>query len=150
MSWITLTTDDVLTKWAGPELEAAQTAALASGQSDPIPEIIAQVIREIRGYVAACSRNTLGDGATIPDELLGEAITRIRYEAATRLPGGALLDDDRRAANTAAVAKLREVAACRFSLEQPATESAEVISAPASPRWKARARQFTRAQQDGL
>lgn len=136
MSWITLTESDVVTKLSGPEIAALKSAALQAGQTNPLPEIITQVVKEIRGYIAACSRNVLGDGETIPDELLGAAITRIRFELATRLPA-ALLTEDRRTANANALTQLRDVAACRFSIvpaSEPATEqaaggnAAEVVS----------------------
>jgi hypothetical protein len=123
--WLTLTESDVITKLSGPEVAAMKTAALQPAQGNPLPEVIAQVVAEIRGYVAACARNTLGEGETIPSELLGVAISRIRFELATRLPVASLLTDDRRTANSQAIALLRDVAACRFLLVQPATAAEE-------------------------
>jgi hypothetical protein len=128
MSWITITLSDLLTKWASPEVEAAQTAATATDQPDPVPDVITQVVREVRGYVAACGKNTLGAGETIPDELLGAALSRIRFECATRLPGGPLMDEDRRTANANALSMLRDAAACRIAIVQPDNVSPEVIA----------------------
>lgn len=125
MSWITLTEAGVQTKLAGAELAALKTAALASGQTNPLPEVITQVTREVRGYVAACSRNTLGTEGTIPDELELAALNRIRYELATRLPVASLLTDARKDANRAATEQLKEVAACRFLIVPPATAATE-------------------------
>lgn len=127
MSWITIAESDITPKLSGPELSAMKSAALASAQTNPLTDVIAQVIKEIRGYVANCSRNTLGEGSTIPDELLGAAVSRIRFELATRLPVASLLTEDRRSANANALTLLRDVAACKFSLEQPATASSQVI-----------------------
>ena len=127
MSWITIAEADVLTQLSAPELAALKTAAVGGGPANPLPEVIAQVVREVRGYVAACANNTLGEGATIPDELLGAAVSRIRYELATRLPVPSLLTEDRRTANANALSMLRDAAACRIALAQPATSTAEQI-----------------------
>jgi hypothetical protein len=131
MSWITITEADVITKLSGPELAAMQSAALQALQVAPLPQIITDVTKEIRGYVGGCAKNTLGTGATIPDELLGTAISRIRFELATRLPVASLLTEDRRTANTNAIALLRDVARCDFAIiapETPATEQASGTS----------------------
>lgn len=121
MSWQTVTESDVITKLSGPEIAAMKTAALQAAQTNPLPEIITQVIREVRGYVGGCASNTLGDGETIPDELLGTAINRIRYELATRLPVPSLLTQARIDANNQALTLLRDVARCAFAIIAPAT-----------------------------
>jgi len=148
--WIYVSESDVLSRLSGPEAAAMKTAALQSGQADPLPEVITQVVREIRGYVKACDRNTLGDGETIPDEVLGAAINRIRYELATRLPVPSLLTEARTEASRAAISLLKEVAACRFVLEQPATAATEVSASPPTPRITERTRHFDRCDQDGI
>lgn len=149
MAWITITEDDVITKLSGPEKAAMNSAALQTLQTAPLPEIIGQVTREIRGYVAACARNTLGDGQTIPDELLGTAISRIRFELATRLPVTSLVTEDRRRANESAITLLRDVARCDFAIVAPASPSGDEVGAQ-SPQWSAPDRQFSRGQQDGI
>ncbi|MCS6244633.1 MAG: hypothetical protein H2172_16245 [Opitutus sp.] len=149
MSWITLTEANVLTKLSGPELTALKTAALGSGQINPLPEITSQIVREVRGYVRGCAGNTLGSGETIPDELLGPAITRIRFELATRLPVSSLLTEDRRSANANALALLRDVASGKFFVVTPAVPTTEATSTP-SPSWSGRERTTTRSQQAGL
>jgi hypothetical protein len=123
MSWITITEADVISKLSGPEIAAMKTAALQAAQTDPLPEVIDQVVKEIRGYVAACSENVLGDGVTIPEELLGAAINRIRYELATRLPVASLLTQARTDANSQALTLLRDVAKCAFKVIAPTTPS---------------------------
>lgn len=149
MAWITLTEDDIITKLSGPEKAAMNSAALQALQTAPLPEVIEQIVKEIRGYVAACARNTLGDGLTIPDELLGAAVTRVRFELATRLPVPSLLTEDRRRANETAITLLRDVAACSFAIVAPATPTSDEVGAP-SPQWSVRDRQFGRSQQDGI
>lgn len=150
MSWIALTEDDIVTKLSGPETAALKTAALQSGQADPLAEIITQVVREIRGYVKACDRNALGEGATIPDELLGAAINRVRYELATRLPVASLLTEARTESNRNALSLLKEAAACRFTLEQPETEAEEESASPSMPSICKPTRRFDRCDQEGI
>ncbi len=150
MAWISIETADVQRSLSGAELSALQSAALASGQTDPIPTVIADVVNEIRGYIAACAANTLGASGTIPDKLKNAALARIRYEAFTRLPvTRGLLTEDRVDANKAALVLFRDVAACRFAIEEPTTADTETISSP-SPSFTDRTRYFTKDDQDGL
>jgi len=146
MSWITITTGDVQTRLTGPEMDAFRTAATAFGQVDPLPEIIAQVVDEIRGYIAACSENRLGAAGTIPPRLLATAINIIRYRYATRLPGmSSLIDPLRVAEYNDALRLLQQVAACDFSIEDP-----DGRDGSATPMVSGRAPQFSRQQQDGI
>lgn len=148
MSWIPLTENDVITKLSGPEIAAMKTAALQASQVNPLPGVITQIVKEIRGYIAACARNTLGDGETIPDELLGAAISRIRFELATRLPVASLLTEDRRTANANALTLLRDVAGCRFLIVGPVIPTTDDIGSP-TPRVRQPHRNFSRRDQDG-
>jgi hypothetical protein len=127
MSWLTITVDTLKTRNAGAEVTALQESALGDGQTDPVVEIIQMVTDEVRGYIATANI-PLGAGATIPSKLLLAAINRIRFEAATRLPGGSMLDDDRRSANDAAVRLLERVADGKFAVEEPTTEDDEDIA----------------------
>jgi hypothetical protein len=149
MAWLLLTSDHIATALTGPELAAAQSAALASGQSAPLDDILAQVSRYVRARIAACSRNALGEGDTIPDELLSAAIDIAVYRLAKRLPGKVLARQERIDAAAAAESLLQDVAACKLSLAQPLTATTEVVSAPASPTFSGRTRRFTRSTQDG-
>lgn len=150
MAWITLTENDVVTKLSAPELAALKTAALQTEQTDPLPEVIAQVVSEVRGYVAACERNVLGTGSTIPDELLGAAINRIRFELATRLPVRSLLTEERVKANDQAITLLRDAAACRFLVTAPETAAPDQPGGPAVEIVSKSRRRFTRHQLEGL
>ncbi len=150
MPWTTLTPDDLLRGLTGAERSALQTAALGSGQADPLPGIIADVVAEARGYIAANKSNVLGVGNTIPEKLRAALIARVRFEAFTRLPiGRSLLTEDRVKANSDAVTLLRDVAAGRFAIEEPEVASTESISAP-KPKFTRPTREFTRSNQDGL
>jgi len=117
--WVTITENDILTRLAAPEVNALKTAATAQGQENPLPEILAAVVREVRGYVAAFPGNKLGPDGTIPDELQVAALNRARYELATRLPVASLLTDARKESNADAIARLRDVAKGTLRIVQP-------------------------------
>lgn len=150
MSWVQITEALVTSKLSGPETAALKSAALATAQSDPLAEVIAQVVAEIRGYVAGCAANTLGEGATVPSELLGAAISRIRFELATRLPVASLLTEDRRTANANALTLLRDVAACKFAIVAPTTAAAAQAGGPAVQVVTSTTRQASRSRLSGL
>lgn len=132
MAWVTLTADDLLRSLTGPEKSAVSAAALASGQDDPVPAILNDVIDEVRGYIAANSQNRLGLTGTIPEKLKITTLNRARYEALTRLPvSKAILTEERAKANADARQVLRDVAAGRFQVEEPTEPHPEEGGGPA-------------------
>ena len=136
MSWISLTADSVATRLAGPELDAVRSAALATGQADPLPEIVAAVVEEVRGYVAACPRNRLGATGTLPKALEASALALCRGRLLSRLPVPSLDTEARRREVEDAQKLLRDVAAGRFYVDQPASDVAPdtAYSPPPRPR----------------
>ncbi len=116
--WTTITTDDVKTRLAAAEFAAYTTRALGAGQTDPLPDITAQVVREVRGHVAG-GGNVLGDGLTIPDELLAAAVDMIVFRLTTRL--GISVKDDRKTANDQARTLLGQVGRGEFKVAAPTT-----------------------------
>jgi phage gp36-like protein len=149
MAWITLVEADVVSRLSSPETAALKSAALATGQADPLAEIVSQVIQEVRGYVAAHRANQLGAGETIPDRLKSAALALIRWRLVNRLPVKGLLTEERAREREEAITLLRDVAAGRFAIDAPTTLTDEVESATA-PAITARDRTFTRDDEDGL
>lgn len=122
--WLTLSALDVRTRLSGAELAALQSAALATGQSDPLPEIIAQVVAEVRGYIAGHRVNRLElNTATIPAALQSACLSIIRYRLITRLPGKQLLTEDRVKENEQALTLMRMVARGNFAIETPSIDA---------------------------
>lgn len=153
MAWISLTEDDVARRLTAAELTALKTAAKASGQDgdEILEEAITDVLKRVRGYVAACQRNILGDGETIPDELRASALALIRDFLFTRLPGMRGLNDEIRQKETdRALAELRDVAACKFLIVQPETESSDQAAGSGVELVDSRDREATRAKTSGL
>jgi phage gp36-like protein len=149
MAWIALTVTEVTTRLAGAEVTALQTAALATAQTDPLSEIIEQVVDEVRGNIAA-GGYTVGASQTIPSRLVGAALAIIRYRAATRLPQSGILDDNRVAEYRDALRLLERVADGKFAIEDPVTADTEASGAPGPAMDDAPDNYFTRDEQDGL
>ncbi|HTG44938.1 MAG TPA: phage protein Gp36 family protein [Verrucomicrobiae bacterium] len=131
MAWAALTATEVKTRLSGPELTALQSSALASGQADPLPDVIAQVTDEIRGYIAAASRNTLGAAGTLPPQVRSAALAIVRWRLGGRLAvgsvGSMMQGESRRKEYEDALGLLKDIAASRFAVEQPETEGTEEI-----------------------
>jgi hypothetical protein len=146
--WISITEADVLTVLSGPELEAYRNAAKATGQTDPVAPVIAQVTALARGYVGACGRNRLGESGTIPEKLLAPALDLL----ALRLPQRVrLVANETRKSNAQEALRLFErVANCQFDIEEPLVADTEVSSVGPSPTIAARTKRFGSAQQEGV
>lgn len=149
MSWIILTAAHLATALTGPELAAAQSVALAQGQESPLADVLTQVSRYVRARVAACERNRLGEGETIPDELLAAAIDLAVYRLAKRLPGKVVAKQERIDAADKAEALMKDVAACSVALTQPATATTDPVTSTPAPRISARPRRFDSRAYDG-
>ncbi|MDR2981995.1 MAG: hypothetical protein LBV12_07075 [Puniceicoccales bacterium] len=149
MPWVPLTIDDVATKITGPELDAARSSAKAKNQPDPLPDIIQSVIDTVRGYVLTCANNTVGPSGTIPSQLVETALILVRTGALNRLPVSSLHTDARMKEYDNAIARLKDVAACRFTIEAPTEKGPEQTSAP-GPSFTARSKQYTRRDEDGI
>jgi len=121
MAWAAITEADVLTHISGAELEALRAAALGAGQIDPVQPAIDQVTANVRGYVAACAKNSLDSDTTkIPTRLLAAACDMIIAEIVSRVPGYDL-DAERQDKLDKAIALMRDVARCNFAIEDPDT-----------------------------
>lgn len=150
MSWRAITEADLVTRLSGDELEAFRGTALAEGQPDPVAQIFTQVTDQICGYVKGCASNRLGPAGTIPTSLLGTAIDLVLIEIQARA-AGMLIDpeDVRKEKARAAERRLNDVAACRFAIEKPETETTEQFGA-VTPAASTPCRQFDRRSQDGI
>lgn len=112
MSWITFTETDVLEQLS-PQEKASYTAVQGSNK---LPDVVASVVQEIRGYVGV--KNPLAAGATIPPELESTAISIVRYRFLNGLPDKRLLTEQRVAENDQALTRLRAVAKGEFAISQ--------------------------------
>ena len=140
--WVQVTEQALLTRISGAELNGFRSAALASGQADPIAPVIAQVTETVRGYIAGCRQNVLGPEGTIPEKLVGPTVDLIVIEVEKRA-GGTLIDPQgaRQSAAREAMSILRDVAGCRFVIEAPEEKTEEKQMVP-KPTIKARKPRF--------
>lgn len=124
--WIELTSDDLQMKLSAVEWSSIGGAQLPDGVTgaEIVADEIANTTNEVRGYVGGFRENTLGDGATIPDELKDTALVILRHKVFTRIPGlKRLLDDGRVREYDNAITRLKDVARGLFRIVQPATAS---------------------------
>ena len=150
MSWRAITETDLLQRISGDELAAIRESALADDQDDPVAGHISQVTDFVRGYIAACAANTLGEEGTLPERLIRPACDILLVDFFSRVAGMLIdLNDTRQKARDAAIRLLEQVAACSYAIEQPTTAGTEVESAP-SPSFGTPAHTYQRTDQDGL
>lgn len=130
MAWIALDLDDVKAVLSDSERRAVDEVDLSNAQTSPITEAISNVTAEVRGYVAGCGKNILTSDATkIPDSLKSTALTLIKHTLATRICASEFfINDDRVREWEQAYQRLRDVAACRFYIEDGDAETCAVSS----------------------
>lgn len=148
--WRQITEADLLKQISGAELDALRGVVLGD-QDDPVQPSIDDVTAEVRGYVAANSKNDLDvDSSKLPDRLIAASVSLIIIQIMTRA-GGTLIDPEGARQKRADEARrlLRDVASGNFSITDPVTgiESNEMPVLVYTPR---RQRTTTRAQQDGI
>lgn len=151
MSWITLVPDDLAERLAAPEYDAVRKAAIGVyGQEQA--KVLADVVAEVRGRVAACARNSLGPAGTIPSELRAAALAIFRWRFLTRVPGlKALLTDARRDEYNDALRLLEATAACKYAVEQPPDGQVEPVDTGAlAPAISTRPLMWGYPAQEGL
>jgi hypothetical protein len=87
MIWINLTVGSLNDARAANLITAARTTVLATGQADPVPNLIAQVQAEIRGMIGFSGKYPLdADSSTsIPPNLKDLAVQKICREVKARL-----------------------------------------------------------------
>lgn len=146
--WIAITESHLLTRLSGTELAKLRGAALASGQADPVQPAIDEVSGYVRGFVGR--RYRLGDGNTIPQELLGAALAIVVVELMTRV-AGVMIDPKelRKQAAIDANKLLQATADGVFAVESPVVPSSAVISNP-GPRFDAPTLMFDWESEEGL
>lgn len=145
--WVTITELKVFTGLSGAEMLPIKTAAVGAGQTESLTETIRNVVNECRGYIAACSQNTLGDGETVPEKLVDSCIAVIRYRLFARLP--LVITAARIDAKNDALSLWRHVAACKFRIEEPTTPDDESL-AGFTPSFEGRLPKFGQEFSDGL
>jgi len=118
MPWITLTPDDLNEYLAAGQLKALRTKALASGQTDPLPLMIAEVARTLRNSIASAGWPLEATDGSLPQALKSAAAFLVIELAQTRLPGLSLTTEQKAQA-AAARTTLKEIRARKVGVEMP-------------------------------
>lgn len=150
MSWRAITETDVLAVLNGTESTALRGALLASGQTDPLPDLIDQVTNHVRDSIRSCRDNVLDptDG-TVPEACIPAAVDMIVYRLSQRLGRALPVTDDRREAMKSAEKYFERVASCKMAVEQFGADP-DTTARTVGPRITGRTRNFTRTTQDGI
>lgn len=132
MGWRALSEGDLLARLGGVEMAALRESALAEGQGDPLPEVLAQVTEEARGYVAAWGGNRLGPPGTLPPQAISAAVGVARWRLAGRLgvgrAGGISQGESRRKEYEDAMEQFREMAGGKLVVELPEVDGPEEMA----------------------
>ncbi|HTB63873.1 MAG TPA: hypothetical protein VK737_09810 [Opitutales bacterium] len=97
--WSPLTSSDVLACLAASQITTLRQGALAPGQADPLPALIADVTARVRAEIRGGRRNRVERDCTLlPPELKLAAAHLTLESLQTRLPGLALSADQIRLA----------------------------------------------------
>ena len=154
-AWITLTVTDLPVAKVSALVDQLGSAALGTGQANPLPEIIANVTARIRAEIAAGGKTTLDAVATkIPPSLKSLALRMVLREGQSRLNAlGALpLADDEKEEWRQDIRYLERIADGDITVE--ATDNPEssptVQATTPRPLITPRARNFDRSQTDGV
>lgn len=94
MQWITLSNTNVWDAKAYQLINAVSTTVLASGQSDPVPQLISSIIEELRGAIGYSGKYQVSATASsIPPNLKDMAVQKVVRLCKRRLEQQLTLDE---------------------------------------------------------
>lgn len=150
-NWTTINEADLKDAKVAALVEKFSAAALGSGQTNPIPNVIANVVSRIRAEIKGCARNTLDvDTAKIPSDLKSLAARMVVRELQSRLRLSQ--NEQEREEWRQDVRYLERIAACDVAVAVPddPETTATTQDTSVSPATRTPARNFSRSAQDGL
>lgn len=123
-AWVVPTEAGCKDYLAAAGISSFTTGALGAGQTNPFPNVMAAVVKEIRGYIRSCERNVLSETEnSVPPELERTAYLMIVEAMQGRLPGVNLTKGQETALKNCREI-LSMVAKCDFIIANP-TDPAE-------------------------
>lgn len=129
MNWITITTNDLNDYLPAALLKALRTKALAVGQADPVPELLGEVITQVRTTLASAGYPLEATPDSVPAVLKTPVAFLTIALAQTRLPGLALTTEQR-AQVADAKAMLTRISRRDVAIEAPTTPDTTSLSTP--------------------
>lgn len=151
-AWITIAVADIEAARHADLVEAVRRKALALGQTDPLPELIAATVMEIRGCIGFRSASTLdADTTTLAPNLVPLAVQKIARVMKGRI--GKALDEGERDDERTYQKRLDQLKDGEWPVDAPANPVASNAQAPAGAAGavvSTSCRQFTRNSMRGL
>lgn len=150
-NWTAITEADLKDAKVAALIEAFKSAALGSGQTNPVPPVIANVVARIRAEIKGCARNRLdADPAKIPADLKSLACRMIVRECQSRLR--LALKDEEKEEWRQDIRYLERIAACEVPVAEPDNpeDGSTVQSSAPGPKTWSPSRQFSQRAQSGL
>jgi len=86
--WVTLTADDLMSTLTKRERDDFGKTSPATEGGDRVPQILADMVAEVRGYIATVPQNVLSTDATrIPPSMRAHALCIARWRLLVTIPG---------------------------------------------------------------
>jgi hypothetical protein len=148
MSWTTLTSDELLPYLAAAQLNALQTKALGTDQTDPTPTLMSDIAKRVRALVASGGWAISATSDTLPALLHGPAAALVVELAQTRIPGFSLTTEQTRQADQARDL-LAKIASGLVAVETP-TDPDTTLSVGKTLRGSGRPERVDGRQMKGL
>ncbi len=151
-TWITISPEDLNDYQVAAYVNAARTAALDAGQSDPFDQVMPDIVARVRAEVRGCARNRVSvTPLSVPPDLRSHTILLIIEAMQARLPG-IPLDEGIKTLITDAKKYLQRVANCEIPIGLPTDPElvADVQAVQGTPRITAPERNFTSTAAEGI
>jgi len=152
MAWRALTETDLKSRLSAGELATYRKLSLVDGNdADPVQAVIDQITGQVRAYISGSPNNQLGADGTIPEILIGSAVSLAVLEVMARA-GGSILDLQGHRVKSAdqAMSMLKDVARGMVKVDMPMVVTAEKSAFIAPSIIQRRPREFCGWQQDGI
>lgn len=135
MSWSAITTDNLLSQLSDAEVRAVQTVSTRAGQADPVAEVLARGIAEVRGYIPALRGDSTLAAGLLPEGLHAAALDMVRARLCSRLPLPEHFQERHDKAAERALAFLQKVAEGRIAVEPPPVGEPPAAQEPVTGFW---------------
>jgi len=118
-NWITLTEADLLSSLTESERVDFGTTDAPDTPGDRVPQLLSDLVAEIRGYIATCTQNQLSADATlIPRSMRANALAIARFRLLITVPNYQP-GEARQLEYDNAIKYFGQVALCKFRPEPP-------------------------------
>jgi hypothetical protein len=118
--WREVVEGDMQRHVLNPQLNALRTAALGSGQADPLEGALADAVADVRVAIESCARNRVSSTAgTVPPEWVKWTCYLALAAMQTRLPSLKLSEDQRKQVERAEE-RLDLARGCKLAVTRPA------------------------------